>query len=90
MNRVLFPFYTLVINENKTKKYPFSRVVASDNLARGIDVQNIDVVINYEAPDNIKKYIHRIGRTARGGRQGTSVTLVTTHEVSNDVKKCIM
>ncbi|KAL1462642.1 hypothetical protein WDU94_014464 [Cyamophila willieti] len=55
-------------------------VIASDNLARGIDVENIDVVINYEAPDNIKKYIHRIGRTARGGRQGTSVTLVTMHE----------
>uniref|UniRef100_A0A8D8M1I4 ATP-dependent RNA helicase n=2 Tax=Cacopsylla melanoneura TaxID=428564 RepID=A0A8D8M1I4_9HEMI len=55
-------------------------VIASDNLARGIDVENIDVVINYEAPDNIKKYIHRIGRTARGGRQGTSVTLVTMHD----------
>ncbi|KAI5710049.1 hypothetical protein M8J75_005324 [Diaphorina citri] len=62
-----------IIQEFRRRKIDL--VVASDNLARGIDVENIDVVINYEAPDNIKKYIHRIGRTARGGRQGTSVTL---------------
>lgn len=41
------------------------------------DVENIDVVFNYDFPGNCEDYIHRIGRTGRGGKTGTSVTILT-------------
>lgn len=45
-------------------------VVASDAMARGIDADTIGTVINYDAPTNIRAYLHRVGRTARAGRKG--------------------
>lgn len=57
-----------------------NRLICSDALARGIDVPNIDVVISYEPPRHIRTYIHRIGRTARAGRPGTAITLLTVEE----------
>jgi superfamily II DNA helicase RecQ len=45
-------------------------VVASDAMARGIDADTISTVINYDAPTNIRAYLHRVGRTARAGRKG--------------------
>ncbi|DAZ99777.1 TPA: hypothetical protein N0F65_001286 [Lagenidium giganteum] len=51
-------------------------VVCSDAMARGMDIQNVANVINYDVPTFIKTYIHRVGRTARAGRHGRSVTLV--------------
>ncbi|MCH7734251.1 MAG: DEAD/DEAH box helicase [Chloroflexi bacterium] len=52
-------------------------VLASTNLAaRGIDIPGISHVINYDMPDNVEEYVHRIGRTARMGRKGTAVSLV--------------
>jgi len=47
-------------------------VVATDLASRGIDVKDIDLIINYDMPQNIESYIHRIGRTARAGRKGTA------------------
>ncbi|GAB0098173.1 Probable ATP-dependent RNA helicase Dbp73D [Sergentomyia squamirostris] len=55
-------------------------LVTSDTLARGIDVANIDVVICYDCPRHVRTYIHRIGRTARAGRLGTAVTLITDED----------
>lgn len=49
-------------------------MVATDVAARGIDVKDIEFVINYDMPSNIEDYVHRIGRTARAGRTGTSFT----------------
>lgn len=49
-------------------------LVASDVAARGIDVQNVDLVINYDLPQDIEYYVHRIGRTARAGRAGRAIT----------------
>ncbi|MCI1965282.1 MAG: DEAD/DEAH box helicase [Oscillospiraceae bacterium] len=52
-------------------------LVATDVAARGIDVENVDSVFNYDIPDDDEYYIHRIGRTGRAGKTGTSYTLVT-------------
>ena len=51
-------------------------LVATDLAARGLDVENIAHVINYDPPAEDKDYVHRVGRTARAGRSGTGVTLV--------------
>jgi ATP-dependent RNA helicase DeaD len=52
-------------------------LVATDVAARGIDVEGIDAVFNYDVPNDPEYYVHRIGRTARAGRSGRSFTLVT-------------
>jgi ATP-dependent RNA helicase DeaD len=51
-------------------------VVATDIAARGLDVENLSHVINYDLPDNAETYIHRIGRTGRAGKTGTAISLV--------------
>ncbi len=56
-------------------------LVATDVAARGIDVQGITHVINYELPDDVEVYTHRSGRTGRAGNSGVSVSIVTPKEV---------
>jgi superfamily II DNA/RNA helicase len=56
-------------------------LVATDVAARGLDVEGVTHVINYQAPDDEKTYIHRIGRTARAGAAGTAITLVDWDEL---------
>ena len=51
-------------------------VVATDIAARGLDVENMSHVINYDLPDNAETYIHRIGRTGRAGKSGKAISLV--------------
>ena len=59
-----------------------SRILLStDLLARGIDVQQVELVINYDLPRNKANYIHRVGRTSRYGRKGTSINLVSSREM---------
>ncbi len=65
---------------NRFKSGGFEILVATDVAARGIDVNNIDIVFNYDLPDNCEYYIHRIGRTARGGKTGASFTLIQNSE----------
>uniref|UniRef100_A0A8W7PGT0 ATP-dependent RNA helicase n=1 Tax=Anopheles coluzzii TaxID=1518534 RepID=A0A8W7PGT0_ANOCL len=55
-------------------------IICTDALARGIDIENIEVVISYDMPNHIDKYIHRIGRTARAGLRGTAITLLAEDE----------
>ena len=55
-------------------------LVSSDLLARGIDVQQVSLVINFELPTNRENYIHRIGRSGRFGRKGVAINLVTPAE----------
>lgn len=61
---------------NKFKNGGFEILVATDVAARGIDVNDIDIVFNYDIPSNSEYYIHRIGRTARGGKSGVAFTLI--------------
>ncbi len=60
-------------------------LVATDVAARGIDVENISHVINYDLPQDLEAYVHRIGRTGRAGRKGTAFSLVTPREY-RDIK----
>ena len=60
---------------------PLRVLVASDAMARGMDVEGVTAVINYDPPANIKAYVHRVGRTARAGKSGTSYTLLRDAEV---------
>jgi ATP-dependent RNA helicase DeaD len=55
-------------------------MVATDVAARGIDVSNIDLVINYDIPDKMEYYVHRIGRTGRAGHAGRACTLVSPQD----------
>ncbi|GEP97323.1 DEAD/DEAH box helicase [Chitinophaga cymbidii] len=55
-------------------------LVATDILSRGIDIEDIDLVINYDVPNDGEDYIHRIGRTARAATDGTAYTFITPKE----------
>jgi translation initiation factor 4A len=59
-----------------------SRVlITTDLLARGIDVQQVSLVINYDLPTNRENYIHRIGRSGRFGRKGVSINFIVAADV---------
>ena len=55
-------------------------LVATDVAARGLDVDRIGLVVNYDVPREAEAYVHRIGRTGRAGREGTSLTFFTPRE----------
>lgn len=57
------------------------RLVASDLISRGIDIAHVAHVVSYDAPVDMRKYVHRVGRTARAGRKGDAWTLVEEQEV---------
>lgn len=60
----------------KFKKGNVSVLVATDVVARGIDVSDVSLVVNYEPPRNYTDYVHRIGRTGRAGKTGRAVTMI--------------
>lgn len=62
------------------KKGYFRYLVATDVAARGIDIENINLVINYDIPEDAESYVHRIGRTGRIGRLGKAITFATQTE----------
>lgn len=66
-------------------------LVATDIAARGIDVDLVTHVINFNLPEDPKAYVHRIGRTARAGREGVAISLCDAHEISllRDIEKHI-
>ena len=72
-------------------------LVATDIVARGIDIEDIQMVINYDVPHDAEDYVHRIGRTARAGGEGIAITFIAEKEqgkfgrieklIQNEVKK---
>lgn len=55
-------------------------LIATDIAGRGIDIAGLDVIINYDVPQQLDRYIHRIGRTGRAGKNGMAITLVSPHQ----------
>ena len=68
---------------NKFRQGEGRIMVSTDLLARGIDIQQISIVLNYDLPNSIENYIHRIGRSGRYGRKGTAINFAT----DNDIKR---
>lgn len=69
----------------KFEKYHYRLLIATDVLARGIDVRSINVVINFDMPRHEATYIHRAGRGGRYGRKGTVITLVMVNNKTNEM-----
>ena len=57
-------------------------LVATDIVSRGIDIDDIRMVINYDVPHDAEDYVHRIGRTARAERDGVAITLINPEDIS--------
>lgn len=75
---------TLKFRNEKLKEFKEGKVdiiICSDIMARGLDVENVQYVVNYDAPLNKTAYVHRIGRTARAGKSGTAITLTTGRDM---------
>jgi ATP-dependent RNA helicase RhlE len=84
-------YRTAVLHSNRTqgqrqraldgfRRGEFQLLVATDIAARGLDIETISHVINYDIPDTVDAYIHRIGRTGRAERNGDALTLVTADD----------
>jgi superfamily II DNA/RNA helicase len=78
-----------VLNLFKAKKLTI--LVATDILSRGIDIEDIELVINYDVPNDVEDYIHRIGRTARAAAKGVAFTFINEKEQRQfgDIEKFI-
>ena len=55
-------------------------LVTTDLTSRGLDISNVNLVINYHMPRKISDYVHRVGRTARNGYEGQAISFVTQYE----------
>lgn len=66
---------------NKFKKAEFEFLVATDVAGRGIDVDDLEVVVNFDLPYDAEDYVHRIGRTGRAGRHGVAISFVHGREI---------
>jgi len=64
-------------------------LVATDVVARGLDIKDISFVINYDFPKNMDDYVHRIGRTGRAGAKGIAVGFINPDEDKNIVNELI-
>ncbi|KAL1447206.1 hypothetical protein WDU94_002798 [Cyamophila willieti] len=65
----------------KFKAKSRSILISTDVASRGLDIPHVDVVVNFDIPTHSKDYIHRVGRTARAGRAGIAITLVSQYDV---------
>lgn len=67
------------------RKGQFRYLVATDVAARGIDIEHISHVVNYDLPEDKEQYVHRIGRTGRAGRKGVAISFVTPEDSNNRI-----
>jgi superfamily II DNA/RNA helicase len=90
LNRNGFPAHGISSNLDQAKREEVLRdfrskkiriLVATDVMSRGIDVKEINLVINYDVPHDAEDYVHRVGRTARVNEKGEAITLVTPREI---------
>ncbi|MGN1223372.1 MAG: DEAD/DEAH box helicase [Christensenellales bacterium] len=65
---------------NNFKSYNNDVLIATDVASRGLDISNVEYVINYDLPQDVETYIHRLGRTARAGKTGMSLSLVNSEK----------
>lgn len=65
---------------NKFKKGDIEMLVATDVAARGLDIDDVEIVFNFDVPSHEEYYVHRIGRTGRAGKSGTAITFVTSRD----------
>lgn len=66
---------------NKFRAGSRNILIATDVASRGLDIPNVDVVFNYDLPGDDKTYIHRVGRTARAGKSGHAISLVSQYDI---------
>jgi len=89
-----FPGVAGVIHSNKSQNHRFNTVnqfqegnyrfiIATDIIARGLDIEDVSHVVNFDVPEEPEAYIHRIGRTGRADKKGISITFVTEKEKEN-------
>ena len=71
---------------DQLKRGRINILVATDVAARGLDIDRISHVINFDAPQDVESYIHRIGRTGRAGRKNGEALLIITHRERRFVK----
>lgn len=71
---------------NKFKNKALNILVATNVAARGIDIQEISHVINYDVPEDLDNYVHRIGRTGRIGNKGVAITLFTPYQMTRSLQ----
>lgn len=72
---------------DKFKDHQISMLLATDLVARGIDIENLECVVNYDVPRDVETYTHRSGRTGRMGKEGYVITLITHPEELKSLKK---
>lgn len=74
-------------NLKKFRSGDMQVLIATDVAARGLDIEKVAVVINYDMPDNVDTYVHRIGRSGRIGNRGQAVTFIATDENGQPFEK---
>lgn len=70
--------------DEKFNQFKFSKIkflISTEIASRGIDIPNVNTIINFDIPENPQSYIHRVGRTGRAGRAGSAFTLITPRDV---------